>query len=530
MRLLLLFIIIFPNIAFNQNTFNLRYSLGFEASGFSSVVPVDSGYFITGLGANGNQYQGNTQGNFLFIDNFGQVIWHHSLIGTGGINTGAFLGTLQQKDDNNFYTIGVEWGNGCSRTCLFNYNTQGDTIWVQKFSSILDSCTFMRGDGLCFSNDGGFLVGTSAQPEDTWDSKLIVTKFDSAGQFEWHQVYGSPSYEYREEWPVLKNINGQIVMAAQYWKWIWATTSNYEMQHQFWWLDSLGGIERSYTTPLLKPGTTIPWKMYPPFDFVQTKDKGWVVATGFGLEEGGTFPNLVNYQPYVYKLDSSLNLVWDREIKGYYWQPDVYASKLIEIEDSSIIVVGQLFDYINSPDTALPTCYQGFISKISPSGDSVWTRKYYGICTFLDNNTIKDFKSTSDGGYILCGESTAGTGSQPFQQGWLLKLDSMGCLIPGCHITAVENIEGQEEIAIKVYPNPVRLGEYLNFYIPKIQVSSPLQVHLYNIEGQLLQNHSLPSDDATYMLPTEGMTAGTYILQVLDEGGRILGVKQFAIR
>ena len=107
----------------------------------------------------------------------------------------------------------------------------------------------------------------------------------------------------------------------------------------------------------------------------------------------------------------------------------------------------------------------------------------------------------------------------------------MGCLVPGCHITEVENIAGQEEkIDIKVYPNPVRLGEYLNFYIPKIQVSSPLQVHLYNIEGQLLQNHSLPSDDATYMLPTEGMTAGTYILQVLDEGGRILGVKQFAIR
>jgi hypothetical protein len=70
-------------------------------------------------------------------------------------------------------------------------------------------------------------------------------------------------------------------MAAQYRKWIWAKTSNYEMQHQFWRLDSLGAIERTYTTPLLKPGTTIPWKMYPPFDFVQTKCKGWVVATCF---------------------------------------------------------------------------------------------------------------------------------------------------------------------------------------------------------------------------------------------------------
>ncbi len=99
----------------------------------------------------------------------------------------------------------------------------------------------------------------------TWDSKHIVTKFDSAGQFQWHQVYGSPSYDYREEWPVLKNINRQIIMTSQYWKWIWAKTSNYEMQHQFWRLDSLGAAERTYTTPLLKPGTTIPWKMYPSF-------------------------------------------------------------------------------------------------------------------------------------------------------------------------------------------------------------------------------------------------------------------------
>ena len=516
-----------------QPTFNNRYNLGFDAFGFTSVVVVDSGYMLTGICVNNITLPGVAQSVIVSIDTVGHIKWQKEHVGIGASNMGAYLGTLQQKDDSSFYTVGVQFGNNCDKTCLFKYNSQGDTIWVRKFSSILDSCTFMRGDGLCFSNDGGFLVGTSAQPVDTWDSKLIVTKFDSLGNFEWHQVYGSPSYDYREEWPVLKNINGQIVMAAWRWKYIWATTSNYEMQHQFWWLDSLGGIERTFTTPILKPGTTTPWKMYPPFDFTQTKDKGWVVATGFGVEESGTFPNFVNYQPYVYKLDSSLNLVWDREIRGYYQQQDVYASKLLELEDSSFIVVGQLLDYKNSPDTTPPTCYQGFIANISANGDSIWTRKYYGLCIFADNNTVKDFKRTADGGYILCGESSGNLTGQPYQQGWLLKLDSMGCLVPGCHLTAVENIgDAVEKIAIKTYPNPVQAGDYLNFYIGPLQTRSTmsLQAHLYNLQGQLLQNHTLPSVDATYMMATDAMSAGTYILKILDEEGRILGTEKIVIR
>ena len=154
----------------------------------------------------------------------------------------------------------------------------------------------------------------------------------------------------------------------------------------------------------------------------------------------------------------------------------------------------------------------------------------------MDNHSIKDFKRTADGGYILCGESSGNMTGQPNQQGWLLKLDSMGCLVPGCHLTAVENIAGQEEIAIKVYPNPVQAGEYLNFYIPTVQtrlIASPhngLQAHLYNISGKLIQNHSLPSDDATYMLSTDGMAPGTYILQILDERGRVLGAEKIVIR
>jgi hypothetical protein len=253
-----------------QPTFNNRYSLGFDASGFSSVVTTDSGYYVTGLGANNNQFQGNTQAIFAFFDTLGQLIRFTSIIGENGRNIGAFEGNLNKFTDSIFVTAGVEFGSGTNRACLFKYNSNCETIWVKKFYSPNDTGGYIKAEALTLTDDFGFLIASSIQPAVDLDTRVLTTKTDSSGNELWHQEYRSPSYDYREEWPVLKNINGQIVMAAWRWKSIWATTSNYEMQHQFWWLDSLGAIERTHTTPLLKPGTTIPWKMYPPFDFVQT--------------------------------------------------------------------------------------------------------------------------------------------------------------------------------------------------------------------------------------------------------------------
>jgi len=57
-----------------------------------------------------------------------------------------------------------------------------------------------------------------------------------------------------------------------------------------------------------------------------------------------------------------------------------------------------------------------------------------------------------------------------------------------------------------------------------------LQAHLYNLNGQLLQNHSLSSDDATYVSLAERTAAEAYILQVLNGEGRILGVEKIVMR
>jgi hypothetical protein len=521
MRIILILMFLSADI-FAQITFNHRQNLGFQAFGYSSVEPVGSGYFLTALGATSLQYQGRTQAIFASADSSGQILWHRSIIGEGGIrHIGAFQANLTKKNDYSFITAGTEFGYG-DKACLFNYNSNGDTIWLRKFYSPNDTGNFIRGDGLCFADDGGYYIGSSIQPSTDLDSKILLTKTDSLGNEEWYRTYGSSSLYYREEWPVLRNIGGQIIMIARKWKWIWATTSNYEMMHQIWWIDSLGNIENIYTTTTIKPGTSnTRWLLGVPKDIIKTKDGGWLVSTGIGTELQTAPPHPVLFDSYIYKLDSNLNFVWDRQILGETPTYELSFIKTIEKEDSSLMAFGMVVEQ---------SIAKGIAVKLSPQGDSLWGRTFYTIGAAGDEHILYDCKPTSDGGYVLCGQVIAISGATP-QQGWLLKLDSMGCLVPGCHITEVENIAGQEEkIDIKVYPNPVRLGEYLNFYIPKIQVSSPLQVHLYNIEGQLLQNHSLPSDDATYMLPTEGMTAGTYILQVLDEGGRILGVKQFAIR
>ncbi|MCB0738765.1 MAG: T9SS type A sorting domain-containing protein, partial [Bacteroidetes bacterium] len=56
-----------------------------------------------------------------------------------------------------------------------------------------------------------------------------------------------------------------------------------------------------------------------------------------------------------------------------------------------------------------------------------------------------------DGGIVMAGESI-NFGRKKVQRSILIKVDSFGCLIPGCHKT--DNIEPKRASKCQIYPNP----------------------------------------------------------------------------
>ncbi len=503
-------------------TFNKRYSLGYPAAVFCGLHISDSIYFVSGIVAsplNSN----NTGALFARFDTMGNCIDSGAVYALGR-NYQTWQNTLN-FDENSFSISGYGSDQTMNFCMLLKYNISGDTLWLRKYIDPNAPTGFIVNSDMKPTVNGSYLLAATVTDSTILKGVPYILCLDSIGNILWDTTFPNPVLHryyarFFKDMPdknvitfYENNIQNQ------------STAGNYQARHIYTELDDLGNVlwTRSPLPSNLLVGM--------PNELIKTKDGGYLMGTSYGVRKQYN-PNYygLEFDGYVYKLDSSWNFLWGRRLMGVATSDHSAIRKVYEQEDSSIIAIGTIPYY--APNDTFGFWY-GAVFKLSAQGDSIWGRKYYITELIGNRNKVYDAKRTPDGGFLICGESTGYMAGQPQQQGWLLKLDSMGCLIPGCNLTAVENIAGQEEkIDIKVYPNPVQAGEYLNFYIGALDSDSRpnLSAMIYDIYGKLLQNHSLPSDDATYMLPTEGMSPGTYILHVLDERGRILGVKQVVIR
>jgi len=107
----------------------------------------------------------------------------------------------------------------------------------------------------------------------------------------------------------------------------------------------------------------------------------------------------------------------------------------------------------------------------------------------------------------MCGEATLGyvdrdTLTQPTQQGWLIKVDEYGCLVPGCHI-----IDDVDEAAApspqwKLYPNPA--SDFLNVFFDPGERPAEGQFRVLDAQGRILKRFEPLPGETTYLLPLEG--------------------------
>ena len=98
-----------------------------------------------------------------------------------------------------------------------------------------------------------------------------------------------------------------------------------------------------------------------------------------------------------------------------------------------------------------------------------------------------------------------------------MKLDSFGCLVPGCQfIDATE--ETKESVTLLLYPNPAR--DYLNFFYrpAPAQSSRDIRFRIIDASGMELQRFEAQSGEATYIVPLWHWPPGVYFLQLLREG------------
>ncbi len=168
-------------------------------------------------------------------------------------------------------------------------------------------------------------------------------------------------------------------------------------------------------------------------DFIELTDGGYVIlghhdafwANGDKTENGRGSVDI-----WLIRLDSSLNIVWDKTLGGSGGQN---ATGIIELPDKSLMIAGSVkstpdFDVTQPCYNSTCFSYDYWLVKLDNLGNKLWDRRYgwdqHDICHAI--------MQCSDGNFLLTGitySSLGGDISTPNMGGgdyWVIKVDTLG--------------------------------------------------------------------------------------------------------
>ncbi|MFN0031426.1 MAG: hypothetical protein ACKVOR_04635, partial [Flavobacteriales bacterium] len=170
----------------------------------------------------------------------------------------------------------------------------------------------------------------------------------------------------------------------------------------------------------------------------------------------------------LWKLDDNGELLWTSPI-GEYPESNIGFHSfhtIVKVSDGNYVGTADSYEYTDGPHWEVRV-----IKTDSIDGGLIWDRAYHFVESQSDTHDVIDLKATPDGGVVFCGDASDAWSQNPdlelpAQQGWIVKLDACGCLVPGCDINCVVGLEelGVEPLGFfKVGPNPAR--DYINIYL-----------------------------------------------------------------
>lgn len=426
------------------------------------------------------------------IDAFGNDLTEVNYLDTGYIHQGSFKMT---KDNNDKYLIaGTRYSIDTEETdaLLIKSNDQGEQEWLKPYGG--DEWDAIRVPVV--APDGGYaLFGmTSSEGEGSTDYWMIKT--DDDGEVQWTKTYGTPQSEFMTDAVLLPD--GQHYIMA-------GITEDASDDDQ----------ARKYLVKINLQGELV-WEkevshIWPNTNFEERENGAFVIPL-----ENGQFYLAGNHEELVFGvfyLQSDLFLfdelgevLWQ---KNYRYINQESALSVFAIFNRSIIKGDGIFSSGIIGNGQFRR--DGFIMKKNMNGDSLWLRRYTGNEQY--NTYFYDLNYSPDGYFVMSG-TTSGLEEPINQDGYIVKVDTMGCLVPGCAV-GVEEFK-KENGYFKIGPNPAR--ERLNIYFTQHQ-SQDLQLQVIDLQGKIVLSEEQIRGDITYMLDISHLNAGMYSVQLFNEKG-----------
>jgi hypothetical protein len=394
----------------------------------------------------------------------------------------------------------------------------GDTIWFRQYG--IDSLHENTGKAIK-TTDGGIAI-TGWVFNDNYVSRIHLMKMDSLGEFEYYYHYTSDSTIKHEGLSLVQTEDeGFLILGfRRYW-------DEYEDKDVLFTdrfllkTDAQGQQEWVQFYPALEDS------------LVKLNQHNWIIP----LEDGNYLSggskahfkiigaiSLETFWEYsITKYTPEGEIIWD---KVYGENDAAFWNNAIESSSGNFVFVGSERD---PPFPGGGRRQYGVIASTDSDGELLWLRKYYSAPEDVDIDFLRALVETPDGGYVACGDSFGPWSDSTYQNVWVVKTDSVGCLEANCDsiITATEEpFSPTDEAPLSIYPNPasdqltIDIGE--NNTLLGIQIFDPSGKRVEDI--QFFRSHRLHS----HTLSIRQLLSGIYFVQVRTDQGWLSGkvVKQ----
>jgi len=479
--------------------FSKHYSLYAGTNGYISSIQVvnDTIYAMCYVGDSLNPAYGIAA--FERFDKYGNRISYNPLTLPPLINILANNNTLIQTNDGGFaYGASTGIDSITYAIAILKYDHYGNFQWYKE---IIDSNSLAYQIGVLvqdsFSNYyfTGVIQGISST-----DVDMYLTKTDSLGNLSYTKTFLHPNFD-DVGLGICFNNKGHVIIGGD------ALSSNItdfntaKDYMEIYELDTAGN-QINY---ILGADTNGP----PAYNISSSKDGGYLIASGYYCYRD---QNTLKVQGCVAKLDSNFHEIWKIDTGPCSSNTNFNAQS--KCADGYWIAIGQSYD-----DTNVIIHINGWIMKYSENGQVLWSKQYRGVTSNGvngDNNPLYSVAFMSDGSILCAGQATNNDDTiPPSQQGWLLHLDTAGCLPDSNSCGIADGVADIPAYAyFLVYPNPASSVFTVALAGPNDINGSDLHFRLYDLTGRMVADHILR--EQTTVLHRSGLASGMYLWQIAD--------------
>ena len=489
------------NEVYSQSiNFNGLYSDSSFSSSFTSTIEMNTKMYSVGVVSSISG--SGKKGYFIATDKFGNSLFKKKFKSPDtGYNSIAFSDLVQGGDY--FYITGTLYKLDTTRErgytvdpIVLKYDTLGNLIWYKsldissRYFYDLPKITYHLGRIRIVSSivfEGPFL----------FDIKFrnIYLVFDTNGNYLDSEIYwnfGNYPFEF-----ITDNIpleNGKMILTG----FRSFSKPQYRDNGLVFKVDSLGRTiwQKYYGDTAIKHHL---------ISAVKLKD-GNVLACGYKARITDSTGLNKHYDAWLVKLNPiNGDTIWTKTVKSFYYSS---ASMIFELNSGDLILAGGKVEVGRYDPVAE-------IMRTDHQGNLLWTKRYdWGTDSIALKTTFETVYSiiqTENGGLVLSGNAQ---GINPIvqQSGWLLKLDSNGCLVAGCGSVGIVEYEVFSSLTFKAYPNPAQ---------DRVQLAGELQdgdvVTLYDFTGKILHQQVINSSEIPEIAVSE-YANGIYLLSLYRSG------------